>query len=177
MMELPPLFSLIEPAEEAEESRSVVVFELAEECFAAEISAVSEVLKDFRLHAAPGAPPPVDGILNLRGRVATVLSGRRLLGLPPGDAGERERVLILEWQEELVGLRVDRVVGVRRVPAGALEPPLEKPFASGRGYLMGCFTLEGRVVSLLDLAAAIAAPLELAERAPTLLSGFAVDNL
>ncbi|MBE7557980.1 chemotaxis protein CheW [bacterium] len=170
-----PLFLFGDTPEEVEDARALIVLELAGERFAVELTDVSEVIRDYPLYPVPGAPEFVDGVVNLRGRVVTVLSGRRLLGLADDPPPTGERILILQGPGELLGVRVDRVVGVKRVAVSALEPPLAGKAGDARGALRGLFTSEDRAVSLLDLAKLVTAPLESAA-GPELRAGFAVDK-
>ncbi len=176
MEALPPLFLVGGAPREAEDARAVIVVDLAGERFATDIAHVSEVIRNYQLHRVPGAAPEVDGVVNLRGRVVTVLSGRRLLGLAEESPHPEERVLIVEWEGELFGVRVDRIVGVHRIAPSAVEPPLSQAPGPGRAALTGLFTLQEKVVSLIDLTQVVAAPLETPPASPIPRTGFAVDN-
>lgn len=66
----------------------------------------------------PGAPPFVAGMINLRGRLVTVVDVRRFYRLPPesGDAAGEPKVLVIDQDDTLIGLRVDSVDSILQVP-------------------------------------------------------------
>jgi chemotaxis signal transduction protein len=129
-----------EVAEESpEEVRRVILFQACDEWFALPIGFVGEV-----------APRDILGILNIRGRVLTLFGLAECLNIPSGR-GPCTHVVVLDLgdPELRIGLAVQRIGGVRRVPVSALEPP--PPRESGPGCLEGVFEAGGQVVGLLDL--------------------------
>lgn len=70
------------------------------------------------LMTVPGAPPFVAGMINLRGRLVTVVDVRQFYRLsPPSEAAEDEvKVLVIEHADTLIGLRVDSVDSILQVP-------------------------------------------------------------
>jgi purine-binding chemotaxis protein CheW len=97
----------------------------------------------------PNAPPEILGIVNLRGRVLTLLSLAVALGLP--DTGPPTHCLVLDLGESdpYVGLAIHGVHEVLSIPLSAIQPP---PAAGDRAPgLEGVFETGGHVVGLLDL--------------------------
>ena len=64
----------------------ILVFRLADLACAADASAVREILPAQAATRIPGSPDAVDGLINVRGRLVTLVNGRRALNNPPGDA-------------------------------------------------------------------------------------------
>jgi purine-binding chemotaxis protein CheW len=140
-----------EVAEEApEELRRVILFQACDEWFALPIGFVGEVQPLERVTRVPTAPRDVLGILNIRGRVLTLFGLAECLDIPPGrEPCTHVVVLDLGDAELRIGLAVQRIGGVRRVPVSAVEPP--PPREGGPGCLEGVFEAGGQVVGLLDL--------------------------
>jgi purine-binding chemotaxis protein CheW len=134
-----------------EEMRRVILFQACDEWFALPIAYVREVQPLERVTRVPNAPRAVLGILNIRGRVLTLFGLAECLEIAPG-ATPRTHVVVLDLGEpELrMGLAVQAIGGVRRIPVSALEPP--PPRDGGPDCLEGVFEVEGHVVGLLDLA-------------------------
>ncbi|MGN6702622.1 MAG: chemotaxis protein CheW, partial [Burkholderiaceae bacterium] len=97
-------------AGEAASRRRVYIAFAIGHAYAVEIGQVREIIGlPEQLVQAPGMPPFVHGILNLRRRMVTLVDPRRLYGMP--DAAERmdARVLVIERGDECFGVVVDAV--------------------------------------------------------------------
>jgi purine-binding chemotaxis protein CheW len=129
----------------------VILFQACGEWFALPIAFVREVQPLERVARVPNAPREVLGILNIRGRVLTLFGLAECLQIPP-DAEACSHVVVLDLgdPELRIGLAVQAIGGVRRIPVTALEPP--PPRGEGPDCLEGVFEAGGRVVGLLDLA-------------------------
>jgi len=134
-----------------EELLRVILFQACDEWFALPIAYVREVQPLERVARVPNAPRAVLGILHIRGRVLTLFGLAECLEIAPG-AKPRTHVVVLDLGEpELrMGLAVQAIGGVRRIPVSALEPP--PPRDGGPDCLEGVFEIDGHVVGLLDLA-------------------------
>ena len=134
-----------------EEVRRVILFQACDEWFALPIAFVREVQPLERAARVPNAPRGVLGILNIRGRVLTLFGVAECLEIPPGvEPCTHVVVLDLGDPELRIGLAVQGIGGVRRIPVSAVEPP--PPREGGPECLEGVFEGEGHVVGLLDLA-------------------------
>ena len=102
--------------------REYVAFFLGDEEYGVSIERVREILKPPPITEVPRAPPPVIGVITLRGEVVALVDPRRRLDLPPAAPGPRARVVVCETADGPIGLVVDSVSQVVRLPAGAIEP-------------------------------------------------------
>jgi len=129
-----------------------VTFRLGQEQFAVPIGAVQEVVRLPDVTPVPQAPWFVEGVINLRGRIIPVMDLGKRFRLADRPRTRKTRILIVEADGRLVGLIVDAVSAVVRLPAGAIEPP--PPMVSGIGvdYITGVGKLGDQLVVLLDLA-------------------------
>lgn len=115
-------------------------------------SSVQEVIRLGAITLAPHAPPDVAGIINLRGRIVTVVDAGMKLGYGPTAPGQNSRVFIVEDRDEFLGLLVDRVGEVLEVESGTEEPmPANLPPSQAK-YFKGVNRIGGRVIALLDSA-------------------------
>lgn len=129
----------------------LVTFRLGPEEFGVPIGAVQEVVRLPEVTPVPQAPWFVEGVINLRGRIIPVLDMGKRFRLPDRPRTRQTRVLIIEADGRLVGLIVDGVSAVVRLPAHAIEPP--PPMISGIGvdYITGVCKLGDRLLVLLDV--------------------------
>jgi purine-binding chemotaxis protein CheW len=134
-----------------EEMRRVILFQACDEWFALPIAYVREVQPLERVTRVPNAPRALLGILNIRGRVLTLFGLAECLEIAPGGSPCTHVVVLDLGEPELrMGVAVQAIGGVRRIPVSALEPP--PPREGGPDCLDGVFEIDGNVVGLLDLA-------------------------
>jgi len=129
----------------------VVIFRLADEFYALEIQTVQEIVRMPSITAIPGAQAWVKGVTNLRGRVVPVIDLRRRCGLEAGEATPDSRIVVVNSSAGTLGLEVDAVTEVVRIPVDQIEPPAVLVLGADNGYIRGVAKLESRLVSLMDL--------------------------
>ena len=96
----------------------LLVFRVADLACAVEVTAVREIGAVPHATRIPGAAEAVDGLINVRGDLVPLVDGPRLLGRP-GRPTEPAMVL-LAYEERVLGLIVDEVLDLFAVPAEAL---------------------------------------------------------
>lgn len=97
------------------------------------------------------APPYVRGIINLRGKIVTVLDLETKLGLFQNPVGADSRILIVAWNHEQVGLLVETVAEVINIQKDKIDPIPLNISERLSGYLSGVCSSEARLVGILDL--------------------------
>lgn len=129
----------------------LVVFRLNSELYGVDITRVQSILPMPQVTVVPGAPHFVQGIINMRGTLVPVVDARGRFDFPPLPEGQKQVVVIVEVAGMQVGLIVDKVTEVRKVPGAAIEPP--SPFLTSvdTAYLQGIAKLDAQVIILLDL--------------------------
>jgi purine-binding chemotaxis protein CheW len=130
----------------------LVVFDLASEHYGFDISDVREIMRMQNITKVPGAMSYVEGAINLRGKVLPVLDLRKRLGLTVSDQTEESRIVIIDVAEGEVGVIVDAVTEVLRVPNSAIDTPSSMVMQGNADYLRGIAKLADRLIILLDLS-------------------------
>jgi len=129
----------------------VVVFELANEVYGVDISRVQEIIRMTTITRLPRAPEFVEGIINLRGKVIPVVDLKKRFGLAESDQTKASRIVVVDVGDHTIGMVVDAVSEVLRVPTSAVEPPSPVVTSVESDYIRGIAKLEGRLIILLDL--------------------------
>jgi purine-binding chemotaxis protein CheW len=93
-----------------------VVFRLVGEKYVHLVDIITEVMIYSEPVPVPGAPEVVEGILNVRGSVVTVISGRKLIKHEVITATGEWRIILLETPDGLYGISVDAVDEIIRFP-------------------------------------------------------------
>ncbi|EXJ13927.1 chemotaxis protein CheW [Imhoffiella purpurea] len=108
--------------DESSDELQLVSFEVAEQEYAIPIESVQEIVQfPDQVVQVPRAEMHVLGLMTLRNRLLPLVSLRCLFGLPARDADERSRILVVQLGEIAVGLAMDCVNEVLRVPKSAVE--------------------------------------------------------
>lgn len=89
-----------------------VTFMLDGEKYGVNVMQVQEVLRFSEIAPVPGAPSYVLGIINLRGKVVTVVDTRNRFGLPSAQTTDNTRIVVIEAEEHVIGILVDSVAEV-----------------------------------------------------------------
>ena len=89
-----------------------VTFRLVNETYGINVMQVQEVLRYTEIAPVPGAPSYVLGIINLRGNVVTVIDTRERFGLTQSKVDDNTRIVIIEAEEQVIGILVDAVAEV-----------------------------------------------------------------
>lgn len=129
----------------------VVTCQVGQEEFALDILCVQEINRMVDVARVPKAPHYVEGIINLRGRIVPVLDLRRRFGLPSVYRSDQSRIVVVTVQGRMVGLIVDSVAEVVRIPRHAIEPPPSLGSTPGAEFTRGVGRIDGRLLILLDL--------------------------
>ncbi len=134
----------------------LVVFDLASEYYGVDIGDVREIIRMQTVTRVPGAPPYVEGIINLRGQVIPVVDLRKRLQLAVGEQTNESRIVWLTINDQDVGVIVDGVTEVLRIPVSSIEPPSSMVSSVDADYLRGIAKLDTRLIILLDLGKVLA---------------------
>lgn len=127
-----------------------------------EIMRIKEVIqaRPFPIRPVPHAPPIVEGVIQLRGVVIPVIDLRTRFGAPVDPESTRlNKLIIVSVRGRIVGLKVDKILGEMRVPAGALRPaPSMLRVGEGelaRDFFSGVCRVGDEMVFVIDLETVI----------------------
>ncbi len=136
----------------SEELLQLVIFQLGEEEFGLDIMQVEEIIRIPDITRIPHSPDYVKGVINLRGKIITVVNLDTRFGMEQKVHDDNSRIIVAEVDENVVGIVVDSVSEVLRLPLSTLEPVPE--MISGKinaNYLKSVGKLEDRMLILLDI--------------------------
>jgi purine-binding chemotaxis protein CheW len=128
-----------------------VTFSVAGQMFGLPIARVQDVFKPARITPVPLAGAEIAGVLNLRGRIVTVIDMRRRLDMKRREANDAPMAIGIESRGESFGLIIDAVGEVLRLPAADCEPNpvnLDRKLAT---LSAGVYRLEGQLFVVLDV--------------------------
>jgi purine-binding chemotaxis protein CheW len=124
---------------------------VAGELYGVDVAEVLELQSGVTLTRLPLAAPAVAGLMNLRGRIVTVLDLRRCLGVAPRPAGEPPVNLVLGAADNPLGLLADQAGDVIAVDERERVPRPAHARGPGHELIAGVFALEGGLLRALDV--------------------------
>ncbi|MBK1719066.1 chemotaxis protein CheW [Thiocystis violacea] len=110
-----------DPDEQTSDIRQFVTFLVGDEVFAVDMNPVQEIIRVPDVVRVPLAPPSLEGLANLRGKVLPIIALRHLFGFAERDHDDTSRALVIDIGQPL-GFVVDRVASVVGVEPGRIEP-------------------------------------------------------
>ncbi len=144
--------------EHREETMQILVFKLGDEEYGVDILQARGIEHlDQGITRVPKAPVFVEGVINLRGEIVPIVDLRKRFGLVVRPIGFDSRVIVVEVDNNLVGMVIDAIVEVLRIPVGAIEPAPEITKGVDTYYLTGVAKLDRRLIVLLNLEHALSA--------------------
>ena len=125
----------------------VVVFKLNDEQFAVEAAKVQSINDMMEITKVPKSAEYIKGLINLRGNIISLLDINLLLDIEKGD-GSQENIIILNLQEESVGVTVDQVDAVLEIEEDLVE---KVETDRKKTYIKGVINFKDRIVTLIDI--------------------------
>ncbi|HZX31923.1 MAG TPA: chemotaxis protein CheW [Rhodocyclaceae bacterium] len=129
----------------------LVVFALGDEWFAFYGHHIREVLASADVYFIPGCPPSLEGVINVRGDIESVIRLNDMLHLPDSAGRSGSNILLGRVEAMASGIRVDRVIDVLEVPQSKVQAPPANLPDHLRPLVLGILSLQGRPVAVLDL--------------------------
>lgn len=133
------------------EEKQFVVFNLSKEVYGVDIAKVWEIITMQPITKVPHTAEFIEGIINLRGRVIPVLDLRKRFGLPVEEFTRATRIVVIEIENNTLGMIVDGVSEVLRIAGDVVEAPPPAITNIDADYLEGVAKLDERLVILLNL--------------------------
>ena len=130
----------------------LVCFRIGKETFGVDIFDVREIVKAQEITTVPGTTDYVLGIINLRGKIISVMDLAGRLGLGTVSVDRTSRILVADLDGFTVGFLVDAATEVLKLPDQSIDSaPEELKNTIYDHYLEGVGKLDDRLVIILNL--------------------------
>ncbi len=141
-----------------EKDLHIVGFRIGNETYGVRIGSVREIVRVPEITAVPSAPDLIEGVINLRGKIIPVMDLRKRFGQTEIISDKKNRILVVELENKLIGLIVNAASEVLKIPPSEVDSP-GSVFAEGESsYVTGVGKLKGRLIILLDIAKLLQRP-------------------
>ncbi|WP_022664623.1 chemotaxis protein CheW [Desulfospira joergensenii] len=112
---------------------------------------IQEINKHFEITQVPQAPEYIEGILNLRGKIVTIVDLGKKLGLDPVNKDKDNRNIIVNSEDEPIGLLVDSISDVVLASQENIEPAPSNIGGVRGKYFQGVLKTEKQLIGILDI--------------------------
>jgi len=135
----------------------IVGFQVGRETYGVPITSLHEIVRVPEITAVPDAPAYLEGVINLRGKIVSVVDLRKRFGKPSPGLDRRSRILVVEHRGRLVGMIVDSASEVLKIPESEIEAAPAMMQEGGLDCVTGLGKYQGRLIILLDIGKVLAA--------------------
>jgi purine-binding chemotaxis protein CheW len=130
-----------------------LVFRLNEHYFAVPEEQVNQILYLRKFNKIPGAKKNVIGVIDVRGKITTLLDLKRILNLKSPDQSQNKgNVILLNVAEDNIGMLVDQAIGLKYIAKNKIKRKLGLISSKIESkYLIGATKLDEKIIVLLNL--------------------------
>jgi purine-binding chemotaxis protein CheW len=118
------------------------------------VDQVQEIGTSDEVTRVPGAPAHIIGVMNLRGKIITIVDMRRFLGIESPEGSEiklsSSRIIVAQVGASMVGLLVDEVDQVLQIRASDVEPA-PQVVSQNAPFITGIAKRNGRLYVLINV--------------------------
>jgi purine-binding chemotaxis protein CheW len=134
----------------------IVGFQIGRETYGVPITSLHEIVRVPEITAVPDAPEYLEGVINLRGKIVSVMDLRKRFGVKQVTLKKGNRILVVEHSGRLAGLIVDSASEVVKIPSEDVEAPPAAFQEGGLNCVTGLGKVRGRLIVLLDMSKLLA---------------------
>ncbi len=137
---------------QSDEILQLVSFQIGTEEFGVDILKVQEINRMVDITKVPRSPEFVEGIINLRGKVIPIIDLRKRFNMELSEHDKNTRIVVVDIEGQTMGMVVDSVSEVLRIPASTIEPTPDVVTSVESDYIRGVAKLDNRLLIHLDLS-------------------------
>jgi len=138
--------------------KQVVVLVINNEEFGIDIEHVNIIERTMEIYKIPNTPDYIEGLVNLRGKVHTVLNLRKRFGMPAKEVDDNTKIIMVDTGTAVVGFIVDEVREIVKIDDKDMESAPNVLKDLKKSYITGVAKLEQRMIMLLDPADVLQLP-------------------
>lgn len=136
--------------ERAEEVVELLVFSLYDEEYAFKVSELEEIIRPQHITPIPRTPDYLIGVTSLRGKIIPIVDLKRRLLLTGTEDLKRQKIIILKGPKGPLGVMVDRISGVVRLPLSGLTDSPPHLDESQLRYIEQVALFNNRFISIIN---------------------------
>ncbi|MFW6410045.1 MAG: chemotaxis protein CheW [Halanaerobiales bacterium] len=139
--------------DEVTSEEQYLTFQIASENYGIELVQSKEVIKVPQITNVPNTKNSVLGVINLRGQIVPVIDLKKKLKLGNGEkvSEDEKRVIVVQQQQTLVGIMVDRIREVLSIDVDKIQEITESERGISKEYIEGIFNYQDNLTIIIDI--------------------------
>lgn len=138
-------------AEDVEQDQ-YLVFNIRSQEFGIQAMRIQEICPKLVITKIPNMPPYVEGIVNLRGGLVSIIDFGKKFRFEPKEYDDDTRIIMVEYGGYPIGIIVDSVEEVIKIPNEKVQGlPAVITASVSQEHITGVGMLENRMIILLDV--------------------------
>ena len=133
------------------EARELVAFRVIDQEYCVDIMSVREIRGWTPATPLPHSPSYVRGVINLRGSVLPIVDLASRLGLEASDPSARHVIIVVNINDQFVGLLVDAVSDILTIVDEKLQPTPDVASETAKTFVRGVMAIEERMIRFIDI--------------------------
>lgn len=132
-----------------------ICVKIGNEQYGIDIQYVDNIVRLSKITRVPRIQPHFLGVINLRGEVVPVMSMRIRMGMEKDEFTNKSRIIILKFEQDLIGVVVDEVKEVVNLSENDIEKVTHKVNDERESFINGVGKNGEQLISLFDIYAII----------------------
>lgn len=132
---------------EKKEILSILEFQLGQEKYAIKTSNLKEIIASDRITEIPCTPTYMYGVINIRGKIVTVIDLKKFLQLDYVGISDRASIVVATYNDHLVGFVADKINGIKNVELDKIQKSKPRLKKIKESYISG---ITNETVIILD---------------------------
>jgi purine-binding chemotaxis protein CheW len=129
----------------------LAAFRVGNEEYVIDIMRIKEIINPIKITPVPSETTLIDGVINLRGVIIPIVDIRKCFAIPEENRSLQPKYIIVVVAGKIVGIVVDEVLEVVRVPRSLIKPSPQLFGDKEPGQFVGVCEFQGRLLLLVDL--------------------------
>jgi purine-binding chemotaxis protein CheW len=134
-----------------DELTQLVSFTLNDEMYGVDILRVQEINRMVSITKIPQTPEYIEGVINLRGKVIPIIDIRKKFQIFAKEWNKDTRIIVVDVKGAVVGMVVDSVSEVLRIPKSSIEPAPKITSSIDTDYITGVVKLDDKLLIFLEV--------------------------
>ena len=128
-----------------------LAFVIENEQYAVEVSSIKEIIGVVPITVVPQTEDYIKGIINLRGDIIPVINMRNRFMKPEVEYDDQTCIVVALYQEYILGLIVDQIIGVYPLSTDKIAPPPNANLSYSNQFVKNVGRKEDGILLLMDL--------------------------
>jgi len=133
-------------------TQKVLSFMFGNQEYGINISYITTIIEnEYPITRVPGAPDYINGVINLRGDIVPIMELRRKLKLPSIDDTQETKIIVVNFKDITIGIKVEQVNQVIEIHRNSIEIVSGISYEDCSEYFSGLCKVNDRVIILIDI--------------------------